>query len=508
MQINVLDYLEKSARIFPDKPSIIDGEGKITFSELKVAAMSIGSTILDTTSQIIRRPIIVLVDRSAAPIIGFMGALYSGNYYVPVDINTPKARIQKIIDTLDPLAIILEDKYDFVIEGLNHVPVIVNKEIAENQPINYKALENVRNKIIDVDPAYIIYTSGSTGTPKGIVVSHKGIVDLTEWLHDTFPFTDNDILGNQTPFYFDASVKDIYIALKEGATLCIIPKNMFMFPVKIIDYLNKYKITTILWATSAITLLAKCKVLDKKRPEYLNKIFFAGETMYASNLNVWRKHLKDVLYVNLYGPTETTVDATYYIVNRDFKDDEFIPIGRACKNMEILLLDKDRMLVSDGEIGEICIRGTGVALGYYNDVEKSDEVFIQNPMNKLYEDKIYCTGDIGKKNEFGEILFISRKDNQIKHMGYRIELGEIEVAINAISRIKEAICFYNKEAMKIVLIYVGDVDNKEIINYLNKKLPKYMFPNEIIKMDSFLYNANGKINRKVIMENYFNDKNK
>ena len=338
-----------------------------------------------------------------------------------------------------------------------------------------------------------------------MVIAQRGMVDLAEWLVNTFEFTVEDALGNQTPFYFDGSVKDICICLKSGATLNIIGKKYFTFPKLIIPFLNDRKITAILWATSAIVLIGNSDILSVNLPEHLRLVTFAGEAMPAKQLKVWMNKLPNVKFVNLYGPTEITVDCTYYEVNREFEDDEFIPIGNACQNKGILVFNDDNQLVKVGETGELCVRGTGVALGYYNNKAKTQEVFVQNPLHDLYEDKIYRTGDIVKYNERGEIEFVSRKDFQIKHKGNRIELGEIEVAINSIPNITNAVCIFDQPNDKIVLYYTTvDGSEMDVINLVKDKIPVYMFPEVINHLKIMPYNMNGKIDRIELKKIYEN----
>lgn len=224
---------------------------------------------------------------------------------------------------------------------------------------------------------------------------------------------------------------------------------------------------------------------------------FSGEVMPNKVLNYWRSYLNDLQYVNLYGPTEITCNCTYYIVDRDFANEDSLPIGKKFKNTDILLLDSDRKReVQKGEIGELCVRGSSLALGYYNNHQKTAEAFIQNPLNSYYPELIYCTGDLVKYNEYDELIFLSRRDFQIKHMGHRIELGEIEVAVNAMDFIESAVCIYDEENEKIVLFYQASREyKKEIIEELQQILPKYMWPNQFVRYEKLPLNKNNKIDR-------------
>ena len=191
----------------------------------------------------------------------------------------------------------------------------------------------------------------------------------------------------------------------------------------------------------------------------------------------------------------------FYKVSRDFELDEVIPIGHPFKNTEILLLSEYDQPAAEGEPGEICIRGTSVTLGYYNNPEKTAECFVQNPLNKAYPEIIYRTGDIGRRNERGELVFVSRKDYQIKHMGHRIELGEIEVNVNLLEEVKISGCIYDVTKGKIVLCYVGDLEEAELTNRLKTRLPRYMMPNRIIRLEQMPFTANGKIDRVTLKKN-------
>ncbi len=499
MQISVLEYFEKTVLKHKEKIAIIDNEIKLTFNELEKYAKEL-SSLIDSKINVLNQPIGIFLPKGADSIIAFLGTLYSGNFYVPLDIESPQKRLETIMNNLEPKTIITTKKYIeiLLLQKFDKNSILLIDEIFNNK-ITYNnklILQNIEN-IIDADPVYTIYTSGSTGTPKGVVISHRGVIDYIDWAVNCFNINSDTIIGNQAPFYFDNSTLDIYLCLATGATLVIIPKNLFIFPVKLLEYIKEKEINFIFWVPSVLINIANMKLLDKINVNGLEKILFAGEVMPMKHLNYWRKRLKNTLFANLYGPTEITVDCTYYIVEKDFHDDESLPIGIPCRNSDVFILNKDDKKADNNEKGELCVRGSSLALGYWNNFKKTDEVFTQNPLNKNYPDKIYRTGDIVYKNKEGLIIFVGRKDSQIKHQGYRIELGEIENAVLSISEIDNACVIYNDKDKNIILFYESKniLTPVEIRKELIKYLPKHMLPTVFTKLDKLPKNPNGKIDR-------------
>lgn len=437
---------------------------------------------------------VVFIDKTINCLEGMFSCAFAGVCYTVIDVNSPRDRVEIIIKTLDPNVIITDSKNenkcnDYGIE-------VVKIEDMLLSDIEEERLDFVNSKLVDTDPLYILFTSGSTGVPKGSVICHRSVIDYATVICKTFHINEETVFGSQTPFYFSMSILDIFATIVSGATFNIIPKMYFSFPVKLIEHLNTYKINTIYWVPSALSLVANFKTLDTILPEYLHTILFAGEVMPTKQLNMWRTKLPNALYANLYGPTEITDTCTYYIVDRDFKDEESLPIGIPFDNCDVLIIKDNNEEAEFGEVGELCVRGSFLGLGYYNQLEKTRVAFVQNPINPHYPELVYKTGDLVKYNERNEIVYLGRKDFQIKHMGYRIELGEIESNISAIEGILSCACIYDMDKSNIVLFYQSNSLNEvEVLKQAKEKLVPYMVPNEVIRLAMMPMNANGKIDR-------------
>lgn len=495
MTRNILSYLWESSEKFPNKTAFFDEEQKYTYSQLKNDVLAIGTKLITKLGNTSLKPVLIYMDKSPRVPGAFWGTVLSRNFYVPLDVTMPDYRLRLIIENLKPAAVITDlAHYDAAKEFCS--TVFVYEEMIQT-PVDETVINERIALSLDTDPVYVLYTSGSTGVPKGVVVSHRSLIDYVEAFCNEVKITSDDIIANQAPFYFDASLIDLYCTLKMGGTMGIVPIGYFSVPLKLLGFLEEYNITTIRWVPSAMKMISTFKGFKSLRPSKLRKIIFGAESMPTKVYNYWKANYPDAVFVQIYGPTEITGVCTYYVVDRDYADDETIPIGKAFKNTEVFLLDEDnKKITRNGVVGEICVKGTCLALGYYNAPEKSAEVFVQNPLNPYYEEKIYRTGDLAKYNERKELVFVSRKDFQIKHMGHRIELGEIDNAAMALHDMKACCCLFEQEKQKIVLFYESDVYTDEMVmEQLKQRLQRYMLPNVLHKLDKLPSLPNGKVDR-------------
>lgn len=500
MRASVLEWLEEASVDYADKTAVCDEQESYTYKQYHDKAVGIADAIL-AVGLGNKKPIVVYMKKSIKVLASFMGIAYTGNFYSPIDVDMPAQRVNRILEVLQPQMVITTAdlreefaQFDYSGEYLVYEDIVAKEE---SVPVKESL-----DKIVDIDLLYVLFTSGSTGMPKGVCITHRGVIDYTDWVVQTFEITSEDRFGNQAPFYFDNSILDIYSAMKTGATMYIIPKILFMQPVRLLEHLKNNRINTIFWVPSAMMGVSKLKAFrNVDVSDTLKRVLFAGEVMPNKQLNIWRKYLPNALYANLYGPTEITDVCTYYIVDREFQDDETLPIGIPTKNMDIMVLDEqDKLITEPGVVGELCIRGTGVATGYYKNPERTAQAFVQNPLNDAYEEKIYRSGDLVQYNEYHEIVYLSRKDFQIKHLGHRIELGEIETAVSALPDITMNCCLYDEKRSRIVLFIDKDMTKEEVNSALTNMVPEYMIPGKVIYMETMPLNANGKIDRVVLKE--------
>ena len=507
LNIHFLNSFEKTVQNRRDFIAIKHNIHNITFSDLKNRSQKLGYLLILLTEQICNKPIAVFLPKEIDAVVADIGILYSSNPFMNLDIKTPKERIMNIFNQIKPVAVITNKKFANVLREVN-VPVVFMDELDWNVlPINEILLQTRREQLIDIDPFCIINTSGTTGTPKGVVLNHRSFFDFISVSNERFGFNGSEIIGSLSPIVFDIFDFELCMLMVNGSQIVILDAFLAAFPVRLLEQLASNYVNFIFWVPSIMVSIANMGLLDKVALPDLKLVWFAGEVFPTKQFLVWYDKLSHVKFANLYGPIEITLDCTYYIVETRPDEKETLPIGIPFYNTDVLLLNDDNQKCTIGEVGELCVRGTSLAMGYYNNQEKTEAAFVQNPLNTAYPEIIYRTGDLVYMREDGNIIFKGRKDSLIKHMGYRIELGEIEhVICNNLKLVKYCCAVYRHEQKEIVLFYENDqsLTEKQFRVAICRVLPTYMIPAVFIKLDALPRNTNGKIDR-LLLKNRANE---
>lgn len=483
---NILDWLEEAAALALDAPAYEMPGNVLSWDAVCRKARSAGTALARLAPR--QTPVLILMDKTPECVCAMLGAAYAGCFYTPLDSGMPEARMKRIAERLQPSVILYGDKYAGVAERISGEAKLLNAaDLPEETDL--PLLEGRRARHIDTDLLYVLFTSGSTGTPKGVSIQHRAVVDFIEWACSALRLPSGVRFGSQAPFYFDNSVLDLYCTMRMQGSLVLIPRGDFMFPKRLLARLQEERIDTIFWVPSALTALARAEVLQPGCLPEMKRIFFCGETMPCGTLNGWKQAVPGADYVNMYGPTEITDVCSWYRVDRDFADTDSLPIGFPCANTRIDLID-----------GEICVSGTCLSPGYYNDPEKTAAAFVQHPLRPQIPEKMYRTGDLGAYNDRGELMFLGRRDGQIKRSGYRIELGEIESALQNADGVVLSCCYFDEGKEWIVAAYTGEAEETAVKTALKAALPKYMLPDLLLKRETLPRTGSGKIDRKALRQ--------
>ena len=496
MASEVFDWIRHSASLRGDRIIYESPEGSLTFGELDRFSKAVATWVAKLSD--IECPVAVMTGRSVYTPACYMGVARAGCFYAPMDADVPRARLEQVMSVASPELLIVDRDHLAIAETIAESCTIALMEDIINGPVDDELVAERETSVTESSPLYMIFTSGSTGKPKGVLTSHRALICYLDGLNEIIGLGEDDVLGNQAPLDYIAAIRDMYLPLMTGAKTVIIPKNEFAMPDALFRRLNEHGVTTLCWSCAGLEVPAKLGGFTDVKPEHLKNIVFSGSVISNKYLRIWQENLPDVTFVNQYGPTEATASCTYYVLNDIVSDDTVLPIGRPYKHYQILLLSADNengryTKTPDGEIGEICVKGPCLALGYYRSKEQTDKVFMQNPLNSDYPEMIYFTGDLGHIGEDGELYFHGRKDRQIKHMGHRVELAEIEAYALSIDGVTECASLYDRSRELIYLFYTGTATAKEVTLSFRADMPAFMVPRKLVCLDEMPHLPNGKI---------------
>jgi amino acid adenylation domain-containing protein len=445
----------------------------------------------------------VFLKKSKDLIVADLAITAIGCTYMNLDYKSPIERIGKIINTVRPLLVITDSQGFALLKSIPYEILSVltipesDDEVFTPEPMEENPGRDRLQQIIDTDPYCLINTSGSTGTPKSVVLNHRSFFDFVDWSATTIGINGEEVVGSLSPAIFDIFSYELCMLALKGSTIYLIDDRLSPYPAKILEALEKQQVSFIFWVPTIMVNIANLGLLERFSLPDLKMVWFAGEVFPTPHFNKWYDRLVHTKFVNLYGPIEITLDCTYYQVTGRIPDDQPIPMGLPCRNTALLVLNDDGREVDEGEVGELYVRGTSLAMGYYNNPDQTAKTFVNNPINKCYPEIIYKTGDLVACHE-GLYYFKGRADTMIKHLGYRIELAEIEHAILASMHEVKNVCVIYAAERKEIIAYCEmsmDLTLQDFRTRLGKSLPNYMLPGKLVCVDHMPMNTNGKIDR-------------
>jgi amino acid adenylation domain-containing protein len=521
------DSVARQAELRPEATAVVLGNEKLSYSQLERSSNQLAHTLREAGCKKGDR-VCIVIPKSPAAIVSMIGILKAGCMHVPVDLTSPAARIRQILDACENrwvLAaggavsllndLLAEDRLRAALsigwmDDQMPTPGLVRPAFSRAD-LDVAPSGTVPQQGAAEDGSHILFTSGSTGVPKGVVITHSNVIAFVRWALKHFRIDPTDRFSGHTPFHFDLSTFDIFGTLTAGAQLHLVPTETALVPPKLAEFIRESKLTQWFSVPSVLNYLAKFNALRHNDFPSLRRVLWCGEVLPTPALIYWMERLPHARFTNLYGPTEATIASSYYDVMVCPEDPTTtIPIGKACDDEQLFVLDDQLQPVPPREIGDLYIAGAGLSPGYWRDPEKTAGAFSHSALAVRSGGRLYRTGDLAWRDEEGLVYFAGRTDTQIKVRGYRIELGEVETALNSLGRLEEcavvAIQTDNFGGWMICCAYVGcpgiEVSANSLREHLKKLLPSYMFPVRWMPYDALPKNANGKIDRPRLRERF------
>jgi amino acid adenylation domain-containing protein len=522
-------YVSASSQRRREATAVVSSEASLTYGELEAQSNQLARLLRDSGCSRGDR-VCLLAPKSAASIVAILGIYKADCVYVPLDPASPAARLSKMVGSAEPRCILGAGPVAPLLDELFEIGTMCDwtgvgwlephqaagrrfRSDFDSRDTTGYSTEVPVSENRPHDAAHLLFTSGSTGMPKGVIITHANVIEFIEWAVKYFGFTAADRHSGHPPLHFDLSMLDIFGTLAAGAALYLVPPDLTLFPNKAADFIRKHELTQWFSVPSLLTYMANMDVIRFNDFPSLKRLLWCGEVLATPTLIHWMRRLPHVTFTNLYGPTETTIASSYYTVATcPQTDTEPIPIGYACEGESLHVLDGDHRPVTAGVIGDLYIGGAGLSPGYWRNAEATRVAFVRNVSSADHSQRLYRTGDLAVRGANGEVYFRGRADSQIKSRGHRVELGEIETALDTLSGIEHcavvAIPSAHFDGYTICCAYVASRDHVVTAAMLRKelasKLPAYMVPTEWLALPQLPMNANGKVDRPFLKNEFQN----
>jgi amino acid adenylation domain-containing protein len=507
------DFAARAAERTPDAAALVMEDERLSFAEVVDLSGRLAAQMVDAGVEPGDR-VGLLVPKRPLAIVAMHAVLEAGGIYVPLDAESPPARLARIVESAEPRLILsvpeAAERLDSLAVEATLPPVWSVEETIEGERVRSEMARRDWDveatapgiRVRPEDPAHLLFTSGSTGLPKGVVITHSMVTAFVDWAVGYFGTKAGERISGHPPLHFDLSTFDIYGTFSAGAELHLVPPSMSVDPRSLAKLIRESELTQWFSVPSVLTYMAKFEAVEQDDFPRLKRLLWCGEVLPTPVLAEWMRRLPHVTFTNLYGPTEATIASSYYTMAGVPEDESVpVPIGVACGGEELLVLDDSMAEMPVEEIGDLYIGGVGLSPGYWRDKEKTGAAFVRDPRDVSGETRIYKTGDLARLGEDGQFHFLGRADSQIKSRGYRIELGEIESALNPIEGIRECAVVGVEaagfEGISICAAYVTDSDLEPpgLRKQLTEALPSYMLPARWLRLEALPKNQNGKIDR-------------
>jgi polyketide synthase PksN len=498
-------FTEKARRI-PGKVALVGNGRSYTYAEVDALTDAIAVRLLERGLEVEAR-VALCMDRSVDVVLAILGVLKAGGAYVPLDPSHPEQRLAQVLEDCRPALVLADKRYAGKLSATGPSVRISTLEALLTADSQADAAAVLADRARPENLAYILYTSGSTGVPKGVMVEHRNVLNTLLALEQRYPMTDQSCYLFKTNYIFDVSVAEIFGWFFGCGSLAVLPVGDESNPAKLAAALVDNKITHVNFVPSMLTtFLCSLNRADLEAATHLQYVFVAGEAFTPHLLRWCDKVLPAHVQVeNIYGPTEIAIYGTWYSLADLSRGAELVPIGTPLPNVEAYILDEQGRQVAPGADGELCISGPGVARGYWNKPELSQQKFVANPFNPQFS--MYKTGDLVRMGADGNILYLGRIDHQVKIRGYRIEIGAIETRLLEYPGIDQCAVVVNENAhsRKLVAYYVENAEGhapgkQQLREFASKTLPEYMVPSFFIPLPELPLTSTGKIDRKQLAE--------